>query len=318
MPDGTTPPASNSALSQSAFSHSAFLHDSDTAYTELLVPFLCEGLELGEEVAVATGPRHTGLLRTALGPDAERVRFLSADEWFVRPAHTIGAWSQLVRSAAKAGRPAIRVVNEIPYGTAAALPWFRFEAALNAALADHSAHVLCPYDRSVLPSSVAAMARRTHHRVHDTRWHRSDDYRRPEELLPDLPEPPYPVSGAPVLRAPILDTVLDLRAMVRDRALAERWLSPQRVESLILALSETTTNAIRHGGPNRLLTVWLNPEAVVCEVTDDGAVPPGPLAGYLPPRPGVVGGMGLWLVGQVSDAFTLEIGPTRARFALLR
>jgi anti-sigma regulatory factor (Ser/Thr protein kinase) len=89
---------------------------------------------------------------------------------------------------------------------------------------------------------------------------------------------------------------------------------------LLLALSELATNGIRHGGRQRALRVWVRPEAVVCEVTDDGAEPPDPLAGYLPPAPGVIGGMGLWLVHQVCDAFSVHSrdGVTRARFALLR
>jgi hypothetical protein len=44
------------------------------------------------------------------------------------------------------------------------------------------------------------------------------------------------------------------------------------------------------------------------------------LAGYLPPPPGAVGGMGLWLVHQVCDALAIQAsgGLTRARFALRR
>jgi anti-sigma regulatory factor (Ser/Thr protein kinase) len=55
-------------------------------------------------------------------------------------------------------------------------------------------------------------------------------------------------------------------------------------------------------------------------VTDDGSRPPGPLAGYLPPTPGEVGGMGLWLVGQICDALSVQTsdGVTHARFALRR
>ncbi len=88
----------------------------------------------------------------------------------------------------------------------------------------------------------------------------------------------------------------------------------------MLALSEVATNGIRHGGEQRELRIWLTGDAVVCEVTDDGVVPPGPLAGYLPPRSGVTGGMGLWLVQQLCDAMAIRTvdGLTRARFAVRR
>jgi anti-sigma regulatory factor (Ser/Thr protein kinase) len=139
-------------------------------------------------------------------------------------------------------------------------------------------------------------------------------------LLAELPEQPYPVDGEPVFAVPVKDTVADLRAEVRARARAEGWLPPDRVENLLLALSEVATNGIRHGGEQRELRIWLTDDAVVCEVTDNGPVPPGPLAGYLPPRSGVIGGMGLWLVQQLADAMAIRSvdGLTRARFALRR
>jgi anti-sigma regulatory factor (Ser/Thr protein kinase) len=124
----------------------------------------------------------------------------------------------------------------------------------------------------------------------------------------------------PVIAVSVKDTVSDLRAQVQARATAEGWLSPERVENLLLAVSEVATNGIRHGGEQRELQVWLTDDAVVCEVTDNGPVPPGPLAGYLPPRAGVIGGMGLWLVQQLCDAMAIRTvnGLTHARFAVRR
>ena len=59
---------------------------------------------------------------------------------------------------------------------------------------------------------------------------------------------------------------------------------------------------------------------MVCELTDDGVTPPGPLAGYLPPDPDMIGGMGLWIVYQLCDSLTINVqdGLTKARFALRR
>ena len=123
-----------------------------------------------------------------------------------------------------------------------------------------------------------------------------------------------------MLTVPVAGTVVDLRADLRRRATAQGWLPPDRVEILVLALSEVATNGIRHGGRHRELRVWVTPGAVVCEVTDDGPRPPGPLAGYLPPTPGTPGGMGLWLVAQVCDGLSLHTadGVTHVRFALHR
>ncbi len=298
--------------------HSAFLYDTPAQYTGLLVPFICEGLQRGESVAVATSRPRISLLRKALGDDAPAVRFLPADEWYVRPVRTIAGWAHMLRAAHAPGRPAARLVGEVDF-RGDERSWVRFESALNAALTGPG-HLLCPYDRAHLPQHLVDSARRTHHVVHDGGWHHSDAYVEPERLLTELAEPVFPVHGEPVIVTPVDDTVVHLRALLRERATAEGWLTPERVEILALAISEIATNGIRHGGRHRELRVWVDREAVVCEVSDDGAVPPGPLAGYLPPTPGTPGGMGLWLVAQTCDALSLRTrdGVTYARFALRR
>jgi anti-sigma regulatory factor (Ser/Thr protein kinase) len=301
------------------FIHSALLYDTDAAYGATLSAFVREGLAHDEAVAVAANSRHTALLRDHLGGDAAEVRFLSAEEWYVRPVRTIAGWSQLLRAAAAKGRPFMRLVGHTS-SAHGARTWVRFESALNTSLAGLRGHLLCPYDRAALPAEAVRTAARTHPRLHDGGWRDSAGYEPPERLLTELPERPYPVVGEPVLAVPVKDTVADLRAQVRARARTEGWLPPDRVDNLVLALSEVATNSIRHGGEQRELRIWLTDDAVVCEVTDDGAVPPGPLAGYLPPRAGVIGGMGLWLVQQLSDAMAIRNvdGLTRARFALRR
>ncbi|HEU4350128.1 MAG TPA: anti-sigma factor RsbA family regulatory protein [Actinoplanes sp.] len=300
-------------------SHSAFFYDSADEYAGFLQPFISEGLERGESIAMAAARPRIALLREALGPDAAAVRFLPADEWYVRPVRTIGGWTKTLRTAAATGRPVARLINEVDFHDPHP-SWVRYESALNASLAPFDAHVLCPYDRLNLPLTLIDAARRTHHRVHDGGWHHSDEYVEPERLLADLDEPAFPAKGDPIVEVSVVDTVADLRAHLRNRASSEGWLPPDRIEVLVLALSEVATNGIRHGGSRRALRVWLNPEAVVCEVTDDGSRPPGPLAGYLPPTPGVVGGMGLWLVGQICDSLSVHTtnGVTHARFALRR
>jgi anti-sigma regulatory factor (Ser/Thr protein kinase) len=301
------------------FTHSAFLYDDQAAYLAFLIPFIGEGLDRDESVAVAASTDRIALLRDTLGADAGPIHFLPADEWYVRPQRTVGAWARLLRTAAAAGRPSTRLINEIVFA-AADRPWVRCESALNRALQGLNGHLLCPYDRGALPAQLIASAGQTHHLLYDAGWHHSDTYQEPELLLTELTEPPHPAGGEPVITMPIAGPIAGLRTLVRDRASAEHWLAPDRIDTLVLALSEITTNAVRHGGPNRELRLWLTGNAVVCEVSDDGADPPGPLAGYLPPTPGAVGGMGLWLVGQVCDSLTVraEAGHTRARFALRR
>jgi anti-sigma regulatory factor (Ser/Thr protein kinase) len=313
--------AAAGSVPPTGFQHSAFLYDSDDAYTGTLVPFLREGLRRGEAVAVATSPARITLLRAALADDAAAVRFLPDHEWYVRPVRTIAGWARLLTAAALRGQPSTRLVGQVRFGTAEQhAAWVRFESALNRSLAGLNGHLMCPYDRRDLPPHLIEAAGRTHPLLCDGRWFASAGFRPPELLLAELPEPAYPVRGDPVVTLPIGDTVADLRDHVRAVVADRRWLSPTRLDDLLLAVSEVTTNCVRHGGGRRELTLWITSEAVVCEVTDDGPAGPDPLAGYLPPPPGAIGGMGLWLVNQICDsaAFHRSGGTTRARFALLR
>jgi anti-sigma regulatory factor (Ser/Thr protein kinase) len=308
------------------FDHSAFLYDSDDAYAAMLVPFLRDGLARGEGVAVATSRDRITLLRDALAADADAVRFLPADEWYVRPVRTIAGWARMLATSAAKGQPFTRLVGQVQFGPDDQhRGWVRFESALNRSLAGANGHLLCPYDLRELPADLIEAAGRTHPLLcggteTDGRLRDSDRYLPPERLLAELAEPPYPVSGEPLVRLPVADTVAGLRDHVRSRARAEGWLTDDRLEDLVLALSEVATNCVRHGGGRRELKLWLTVDAVVCEVTDEGVTPPGPLAGYVPPPPDAVGGMGLWLVHQVCDALAITVssGLTRARFAVRR
>lgn len=302
-----------------AFTHSAFLYAGDSAYASMVSAFVRGGLERDEAVAVAAAPSRIALLRDSLAGDARAVRFLPAHEWYVRPVRTIAGWAQILRAAAAGGRPHTRLVGEIPY---ADMPetWVRFEAALNRSLAALNGHLLCPYDRRALPAAVLSAAKRTHPRLHDGGWLDNTGYEQPEHVLEATPEPLWPVTGEPLVAVPITDSVARLRSAVRERATADGWLPPDRAELLSLAITELATNGVRHGGANRELRLWVLPGAVVGEITDDGAAPLRPLAGYLLPDPGTAGGMGLWLVQQLCDSLAVYRGDgfTCARFAVRR
>ncbi|WP_305785213.1 anti-sigma factor RsbA family regulatory protein [Symbioplanes lichenis] len=299
------------------FVHSAFLYDSDASYAAALALFAREGLAREQSVAVAAAPDRAGLVREALGGDARSVRFLPADEWYARPVRTIAGWVKLLRSGQSRGRTT-RLVGETPW-TGPAAAWTRYEAALNRALSRFDGTLLCPYDLRSLPPHLLDVPGRTHPRVHRDGWRDSTTYE-PARVLTEVLDQPWPVSGPPAFVAPVPDTVAGLRATVRERAVLGGWLPPGRLDYLVLAVCELATNSVRHGGTERELTVWVLPDAVVCEVTDTGGRAPEPFAGYLPPVPGVSGGMGLWLVHQLCDGLTLrrEGDVTRARFGVLR
>jgi hypothetical protein len=179
--------SSADAETRPSFLHSAFLYEGDAAYVAMTSAFIRDGLARGEAVAVAADARHTGLLRDRLAGDATEVRFLPAEEWYVRPVRTIAGWARLLRAAATEGRPFVRLIGHHPvdHGTP---PWVRFESALNTSLAGLRGHLLCPYDRATMSAEEVLTAGRTHPRVHDRDWRDSAGYEPPEALMAGLPE----------------------------------------------------------------------------------------------------------------------------------
>ena len=51
--------------------HETLLYESDTAFLEVVVPFLREGISAGEPVVVVTDAHKHAMLRHAIGADAE-------------------------------------------------------------------------------------------------------------------------------------------------------------------------------------------------------------------------------------------------------
>jgi anti-sigma regulatory factor (Ser/Thr protein kinase) len=243
------------------------------------------------------------------------VSFHDRDSWYSRPAATVTGWRRLLDEATGRGQVYVRIVGEVGFGPPERHPtWTRYESSLNSLFAGTPAWIVCPYDRRILPPTVLADARRTHPVLHD--GHRADsaDYLRPEDLLRSVPEPAPVPPGAPRLELAVGPDVAALRRAVRDAVHGR----PDRVDDLILAVSEVATNAIRHGHGRRALRLWQSGAVVVAEVSDEGPGPADPLAGLRPPVAERSGGRGLWLVHQLCDAVAVHTdgGRTQVRFSL--
>jgi anti-sigma regulatory factor (Ser/Thr protein kinase) len=106
-------------------------------------------------------------------------------------------------------------------------------------------------------------------------------------------------------------TERDLPALRRGVAAhaGRTGLAAGRVTDLVLIVSELASNAIRHGGGSGRLRLWVSPDGVRCQVTDEGPGLPHPSA--LPrqrPAATAAGGRGLWLVLTFADTFTIDSG----------
>jgi anti-sigma regulatory factor (Ser/Thr protein kinase) len=286
--------------------HDALIYGTDEVLMGTLVPWLREGLERGDGALVATTAPHIEQFRDALGSDEGSVSFFFAHDWYVQPAQTIAAWQRMLSDAADSGVAYTRIVGEVAFGATPDLQtsWTRYESALNSIFEHSPAWIVCPYDARTLPADVIDQAWRTHPTIWNGARRQSDRYEVPARLLREIVEPGRPVTGPPSLELSIDDQLSHLRDSVRALA-AEAELPRARVEELVLAVTELAGNTVRHAGGGGRLALWITPEGVVCEVTDQGGGVQDPLAGLVPPKPSASAGMGLWIARQLSDSFAI-------------
>jgi anti-sigma regulatory factor (Ser/Thr protein kinase) len=84
-------------------------------------------------------------------------------------------------------------------------------------------------------------------------------------------------------------------------------LPAARVPALVLIGYELATNAVRHGGGQGRLRLWVDATAMHCQVSDDGPGLPDPhRAAPRRPELGAATGRGLWLVLKFADHLHLD------------
>ena len=161
-----------------------------------------------------------------------------------------------------------------------------------------------PFDTGALPRQVLESVLATHPTLVDADGRRpSPAFVDPARYLPELPVPPEPLEATPPrLAARDVTDFIGLRHAVAA-ALAGAEGDHDLVEDFQLAVDEMVSNAVRHGRPPVDVTLWAAAGTAVCRVTDRGAGPADPFAGYGPAHGEDLsrGGMGLWLARQLCD-----------------
>lgn len=146
------------------FRHEAAFYRGLDHMVERVLPFVREGVELGEPVMVVMLPDRIRLLEQALGADAAHVRFLDMGQIGQNPARIIPEWRRFVGHAA--GRSAVRGVGEPVWAGRRDVEIEEcrlHESLLNVAFdGGASWWLMCPYDVDALPDHVAQDAMRTH------------------------------------------------------------------------------------------------------------------------------------------------------------
>lgn len=291
------------------FRHEALLYEGVDGFVDGTVPFLRAGAIAGEAMLVVVNAAKIDALREALGPDAPSVTFANMGDVGANPGRIIPAWRTFVD--AHPGQP-LRGIGEPIWATrssAELVECQRHEALLNVAFADATGFaLLCPYDVEALDPAVIEKAHQSHPVVvSDGAQTASASYvalaEGAEPFTEPLPAPPEDADALAFERA----ALGSVRGLVASRALAA-GLSAERVGDLVLAVNELATNSVKHGGGQGILRVWFEPGAVVCEISDNGAIVE-PLAGRRRPGSGDVGGHGLWLCNQLCDLVQIRAFP---------
>jgi anti-sigma regulatory factor (Ser/Thr protein kinase) len=290
------------------FRHEALLYAGKVDFLTGTLPFIREGVAADQPVLVVVSAAKIGLLRSALGADADRVAFADMADVGANPARIIPAWRDFIaandvdrRSARGIGEPiwAARTPAEL-------VECQRHETLLNLAFAGVPAWwLLCPYDTTSLTPEVLEEAWRSHPVVSEGgAATESGHYRGLEQAaapfaapLPEPPTPPAALGFGSGSRA-------ELRELVARHAVAA-GLDPSRAADLVLAVDELATNSLRHGGGRGTLRIWRDDAALVCEVRDAGRFE-DPLAGRERPSVDRDGGRGLWMVNQLCDLVQLR------------
>lgn len=292
------------------FAHEAFVYGDDESVLERVVPFVEDGLALGQATIVVASQPVREVLADRLGSAVEQLAVFadSAGFWRGSGQQTLAAYHESMRPLLEAGQP-WRLVGEPtwlmePGGET----WSRFEAVANDAFADYPYYSLCLHDRRrVAPELIENQLR-----VHPTVWDGAAIVPSPlfeptEEYLRSV-EPrwgpaPRPRDGVVVSDCSSARRLV--REVVRDDAPAGAADLGDRGDDVVLAVHELVANALRAAGAAEVST-WAVNGTRVWEVADAGPGLHEAAAGYAPPPLDTAGGRGLWLARSLADELVVR------------
>ncbi|MFD7246153.1 anti-sigma factor RsbA family regulatory protein [Streptomyces massasporeus] len=284
------------------FVHPALFYRDEQEYLDGTLPFVRDGLDAGEPVAVAVPGKNLDLIRDALGDAAEAVRLLDMREAGRNPGRIIPGVLRAFTDTQPADRR-VRIIGEPIWAGRSDTEYpacAQHEALINAAFQGRTVTIMCPYDVVRLPEHMVADAYATHPAVihPGTRTARDNDAYAPEDVVSRYNEP-----LAPVQDALTFSFVSDSLSHARHVAVGEGarlGLTGVKLDDLALATAELTTNSVVHGGGSGVLRVWAEDGYVVCEVRDEGQLA-DILAGRRPVPREQRGGRGVLLVNLIAD-----------------
>ncbi|CAN5898833.1 hypothetical protein BH20ACT6_BH20ACT6_07510 [soil metagenome] len=286
----------------SSFQHEALFYRGTQDFLDQTVPFVLEGVALGQPVMVALAGSRLETLRTALDTDSDLIQLVDMAEFGRNPARIISGWQGFIEGY-EAGQP-MRGVGEPVW--AGRRPDEVVECQLHEALVnlvvppDAPIWLRCPYDVDALDGSVVEEATRSHPALVEAGGYRGSTryggaHHAEVGFAGELPTPPETARSVNVGR----DDVATVRLLV-TRAAADAGLDASRGRDLGAAMAAVAATSLQHGGGSSRLRVWQRPDALVCEVSDSSPTA-DPLVGRRTHPSRRERGHGVWLANQLCD-----------------
>jgi hypothetical protein len=291
------------------FVHPALFYRGTAEYLRGTVPFIREGLAVGEPVALAVPGPNLRLILTELGTDAERVRLLDMTRAGRNPGRIIPNVLRAFVDAYPSGRARIIGEHRWTGQTAREYPvCAQQESLINLALAGRPVTLLCPYDADRVGPQTLAEAQACHPRLIDASGERASTGFAPERVITEDNQLCSSAIGSQAAGAGFtFDTTKAALAgqFACDHAL-RLGLGGDHAE-LKLIVSELVTRVVP-GAQSGTLRLWAERGCLVCEVRHPGAVT-GPLPERPLAEPRRVEGRSLLLVHHLSDLVLQRTGP---------
>jgi hypothetical protein len=304
---------------ESALQHWVCVYDDDQQFLQTAVPFLTEGLDLGEPVLAVTTPANLELLGAALGDRGGDVDYADSTFFGRRPPQRVAAFYRYwkARGGAREGSPParrdgrVRILAEPVWAGRSArevTAWTRMEAALNVTLASTSISMICPYDARTLGQDIVSDALRTHPvQVVGSHPSPSAHFADPAAFARSCDTGPLADPPADAAAFEFDGDLRRLRRFIADRA-AAHGVPDERADMLVVAVSEVGAFLKSRWPASAAVLAWEQPGAVVCDFRQPGASISDPFIGLRPAELVPGDGDGLWLVNQICDWMEIRCG----------